>query len=46
MDDRLGDALAHVAGTGAALGALAAGAEHVGGTPGACPNGIVDLTLP
>ena len=42
----LGDALAHVAGAGAALGALAAGAEDVGGTAGACPDGGVDFAFP
>ena len=46
MGDRAGDAIAHVAGAGAALGALAAGPEDVGGTPGACPDGSIDFTLP
>lgn len=45
MGYRTGNAITHVAGAGAALGALAAGPENVGGTPGTGPDGSIDLTL-
>ena len=41
----LRDALAHVAGAAAALGALAAGAEDIGGAAGAGPDGGVDFAF-
>ena len=45
MGDRMRNAIAHVAGAGTALGALSAGPEDIGGTPGPGPDGGIDLAL-
>lgn len=45
MGDRVSNSIAHVAGAGSALGALAAGPEDVGGTPGPRPDGGIDFAL-
>src|SRR2546421_536731 len=44
--NRIGDALAHVAGATATLGALATGPEYVGWPTGAGPDGGFDFTIP
>ena len=43
MGDRVGNTLAHVAGAGPALRALAAGTEDIGRATGSCPDGGVDF---
>ena len=44
--NRMGDALAHVAGAAAALGTFATGPENVGWPTGARLNGGFDFTIP
>jgi hypothetical protein len=44
--DRLGDALAHLAGTAAALRGLAAGPENVDWAASARPDGGIDIAFP